>query len=150
MAVWQQMMKLSRLAGKGLCLIICLNSLIIDCEAEKRCMALQERRLAREKIIDESLHVWQRDILPNWKVVYKNARLRKLWWRGIPAKLRAHLWENVVGNELALSKGSLQLTDDRVLLLILLLLLLGIKIIIALACPEPIVHLHLVFSLKPF
>lgn len=118
---------------------------ITDCEAEKRRQALQERRLAREQIIDDSLHVWERDILPNWRVVYRNPKLRKLWWRGIPTKLRASLWESVVGNELALSKGSLRLTDDQTLLLIISFL---VKIITALAYPERTVHLHLVFSPK--
>lgn len=131
------------------------NLTITDCEAEKRRKALQERRHAREKAINDSLHVWEREILPNWRVVYKNARLRKLWWRGIPAKLRATLWESVVGNELALSKGNLQLTDLILLLIIVKFipsavptLQIGIKITTALACPEPSVHLHPVFFPK--
>ena len=95
------------------------NLTIIACEAEKRRQALQERRLEREKIIGDSLHIWEKEILPNWRVVYKNPELRKLWWRGIPSKLRAPLWESAVGNGLALSKGSLQLTDNRILLLII-------------------------------
>lgn len=76
---------------------------------EKRRKALQERRLAREKAIEENFHVWEHEILPDWRVVQKNPNLRKLWWQGIPAKLRAPLWEKAVGNGLALSKGTLQL-----------------------------------------
>ena len=98
---------------------IARNLTISDFEAEKRRQALQERRLEREKIIGDSLHVWEEQILPNWRVVFKNPQLRKLWWRGIPSKLRAPLWESAVGNGLALSKGSLQLTDDHILLLII-------------------------------
>ena len=79
--------------------------------AEKRRKALQERRLAREKAIEDSLHIWEKEILPDWRVVYRKPELRKLWWRGIPTKLRSSLWEKAVGNELALSKGRLQLTD---------------------------------------
>lgn len=86
MADWQKMMKQSRLA------------------AEKRRKALQERRMAREKAVEDTLHLWEKEILPDWRVVHKNAELRKLWWRGIPTKLRAPLWEKAVGNELALSK----------------------------------------------
>lgn len=44
--------------------------------------------------------------MPDWRVVYKNPELRKLWWRGIPTKLRATLWEKAAGNPLALSKGT--------------------------------------------
>jgi hypothetical protein len=62
--------------------------------------------LARERKIDESLYIWERDIVPDWKVVHKNPALRKLWWSGIPTKLRATMWESAVGNALALSKGA--------------------------------------------
>ncbi|KJA28524.1 hypothetical protein HYPSUDRAFT_82866 [Hypholoma sublateritium FD-334 SS-4] len=72
--------------------------------AEKRRKALTERRLAREKTIEDTVHVWERDIMPDWRVVYRNAALRRLWWNGIPTKLRAQLWEKAVGNALALSK----------------------------------------------
>lgn len=72
---------------------------------EKRRKALQERRLAREQRIEDSLHLWEKEIVPNWKVVHKNPALRKLWWNGIPTKLRATMWERAVGNDLALSKG---------------------------------------------
>ncbi len=73
--------------------------------AEKRRKEREERRLLREKKIEESLHIWERDILPDWRVVHKNPALRKLWWKGIPAKLRSTMWERAVGNPLALSKG---------------------------------------------
>ncbi|KAF5384776.1 hypothetical protein D9615_001267 [Tricholomella constricta] len=86
MADWQSMMKLSRAA------------------ADKRRKALQERRLAREKRIEDSIHVWEKEIVPDWRVVNKNPALRKLWWKGIPTKLRASMWERAVGNSLALSK----------------------------------------------
>ncbi|TFK77391.1 RabGAP/TBC [Pluteus cervinus] len=86
MADWEDMMKQSRSA------------------AEKRRKALQERRLAREAQIEASLHTWEKEIVPDWRVVYKNPSLRKLWWKGIPTKLRASMWEKAVGNALALSK----------------------------------------------
>ncbi|KAG5650741.1 hypothetical protein H0H81_011185 [Sphagnurus paluster] len=86
MADWQAMMKLSRVA------------------AEKRRKALQDRRLAREKHIEDSIHIWEKEIVPDWRVVHKNPSLRKLWWKGIPTKLRASMWERAVGNSLALSK----------------------------------------------
>ncbi|KAF7436496.1 hypothetical protein PC9H_003329 [Pleurotus ostreatus] len=88
LADWQAMMRQSRIA------------------AEKRRKALQDRRLAREKKIDESIHIWEKEILPDWRVVHKNPHLRKLWWNGIPTKLRAHMWEKAVGNPLALSKDN--------------------------------------------
>ncbi|THV07504.1 RabGAP/TBC [Dendrothele bispora CBS 962.96] len=85
---WEAMMTLSRNA------------------AEKRRKALHERRLAREKKIEDSLSLWEKEILPDWRIVYKNPKYRKIWWRGIPTKLRATMWERAVGNPLALSKDN--------------------------------------------
>ncbi|KAK7064109.1 Tbc1 domain family member 14 [Favolaschia claudopus] len=88
MGEWESMMKQSRIS------------------AEKRRRALQERRSEREKKIEDSLHVWEKEIVPDWRKVHKNPTLRKLWWQGIPAKLRASMWANAVGNALALSKDN--------------------------------------------
>ncbi|KAJ7235867.1 rab-GTPase-TBC domain-containing protein [Mycena haematopus] len=85
---WESMMKQSRTT------------------AAKQRKAFQERRIAREKKIEDSLHIWEKEIVPDWKVVHKNAALRKLWWEGIPTKLRASMWANAVGNALALSKDN--------------------------------------------
>ncbi|KAI0094328.1 rab-GTPase-TBC domain-containing protein [Irpex rosettiformis] len=88
LADWEAMMKKSRIAE------------------DKRRRALQDRRFARERRIEDSLVHWEREILPNWKVVYKDPKLRRLWWQGIPSKLRATMWQNAVGNSLALSKDA--------------------------------------------
>jgi TBC1 domain family member 14 len=72
---------------------------------DKRRKALQERRLARELQVEQSLHIWEKEILPDWKIVHRNPAMRKLWWAGIPTKLRSTMWERAVGNGLALSKG---------------------------------------------
>ncbi|KAH7916486.1 rab-GTPase-TBC domain-containing protein [Hygrophoropsis aurantiaca] len=92
MADWETMMKLSRAAGEQI--------------EEKRRKALQERRLARELKIEESIHIWEKEILPDWRVVNRNPALRRLWWNGIPTKLRASMWERAIGNALALSKDN--------------------------------------------
>ncbi|KAF9454150.1 RabGAP/TBC [Macrolepiota fuliginosa MF-IS2] len=86
LADWHNMMKLSRLA------------------ADKRRKALQERRTARERQIEASLQLWEKEIVPDWRIVHKNPQLRKIWWKGIPIKLRGPMWEKAVGNSLALSK----------------------------------------------
>jgi hypothetical protein len=104
---WRNMMKSSRTAGER-CLhghACILTSTYPEFEEERRQKALRERRLAREKEIEESLHLWEKEIVPDWRVVHRNPALRKLWWKGIPTKLRALMWERAVGNALALSKG---------------------------------------------
>ncbi|KAI0639975.1 rab-GTPase-TBC domain-containing protein [Trametes polyzona] len=92
---WEEMMKRSRAAE------------------EKRRKALQERRLARERRIEESIGIWEREIVPDWTAVHRNPNLRRLWWQGIPTKLRAPMWQAAVGNALALSKDSFKTCLSR-------------------------------------
>jgi hypothetical protein len=77
----------------------------LQLEEAKRKKALEERRATRERRIEESLHQWQREVVPNWQVVHRSPALRKLWWAGIPTSLRASMWESAVGNPLALNRG---------------------------------------------
>ena len=44
-------------------------------------------------------------MIPDWKNAVRDPKLRRLWWNGIPPKLRGVVWEKAVGNGLALSKG---------------------------------------------
>ena len=67
--------------------------------------ARRERRLAREKLIEENTGAWETRILPDVKAASKNPSLRRMWWQGVPPKLRGSVWEKVAGNALALSKG---------------------------------------------
>ena len=71
----------------------------------KRKRALEERRLERERAVEESIPIWEREVVPDWRNALKEPRLRKLWWKGIPTKLRGQMWEQAVGNALQLSKG---------------------------------------------
>ncbi|KAH9178802.1 rab-GTPase-TBC domain-containing protein [Lactarius sanguifluus] len=80
---------------------------------DKRRKALQERRLARELRVEQSLHIWEKGILPDWKIVHRNPAMRKLWWGGIPTKLRATMWQHAVGNPLALSKDAYRICLAR-------------------------------------
>lgn len=68
----------------------------------------QERRLARERMVEESMTIWEQQILPDWKSAVRDAKLRKMWWNGVPPKLRGLVWEKTVGNALALGKGRYQ------------------------------------------
>ena len=61
--------------------------------------------MARERRIEESIGIWEREIVPDWTVVHRNSQLRRLWWQGIPTKLRAPMWQAAIGNPLALSRG---------------------------------------------
>lgn len=92
---WNAMMKQSRVA------------------AEKRREELRARRQERENRVEYSIPVWHKEIVPDWRVVQINPGLRRLWWKGIPSKLRPSLWEQAVGNPLALSKDSYRICLAR-------------------------------------
>ncbi|MCP9258989.1 TBC1 domain family member 12 [Dirofilaria immitis] len=47
--------------------------------------------------------VWCNQILPNWENVKDRKHCRELWWRGIPSKVRGHVWSLAIGNELNLT-----------------------------------------------
>lgn len=76
--------------------------------AEKKRKALSQRRLLREQHIQASLVVWENQVIPDWRIVYRDPQIRSLWWTGIPSNLRASLWEKAVGNSLALGKDHLR------------------------------------------
>ena len=95
--------------------MVCLTEQSSSLE-DKRKKLLQEQRLIREKAIEQSIEVWEKEVLPDWKAAANNPRLRKLWWRGIPPKLRPVIWERTVGNGLALSKGKSSVAKSRTIL----------------------------------
>lgn len=72
---------------------------------EKKKKAREERRLARETAVEESIPVWEQTILPNWKSAVRDPKHRNMWRQGVPPKLRGSVWEKAIGNGLALSKG---------------------------------------------
>ncbi|GJJ13364.1 hypothetical protein Clacol_007616 [Clathrus columnatus] len=85
---WEEMMHRSRMAE------------------HKRLKELQARRLSRELAIEASTLQWERTVLPDWKRAVKDPEIQKLWWKGVPPKLRSVVWEKVTGNSLALSKDA--------------------------------------------
>ncbi|QRW22150.1 TBC1 domain family member 14 [Rhizoctonia solani] len=67
---------------------------------------LEQRRLARERAVEDSLHIWKREVVPNWKEAIRKPYIRQMWWRGIPTRLRGEMWIKAIGNGLAISKDS--------------------------------------------
>lgn len=67
---------------------------------------LQAHQQRKESTLARALPVWESDILPSWRAVLREQRLRDLWWFGtMPQTARPRLWQNVIGNQLALAKS---------------------------------------------
>ncbi|KAF8753876.1 hypothetical protein RHS01_06584 [Rhizoctonia solani] len=62
--------------------------------------------VARERAVEDSLHIWKREVVPNWKEAIRKPYIRQMWWRGIPTRLRGEMWIKAIGNGLAISKDS--------------------------------------------
>lgn len=76
--------------------------------AEKRRQAVLAAKIQeKEQLADQALSTWEKQILPNWKAVLRDDKLRKVWWSGtMPPRYRARFWQGCIGNGLALSKGA--------------------------------------------
>ncbi|KAF2440999.1 hypothetical protein P171DRAFT_366463 [Karstenula rhodostoma CBS 690.94] len=68
----------------------------------------EEEAIAREKAERIKAEYWSNLLLPNWEQEMSNPELkrshRKMWWNGIPAKLRGDVWKKAIGNELEVSE----------------------------------------------
>jgi hypothetical protein len=60
--------------------------------------------MAREKAERVKAEYWSTLLLPNWDTEMSSRELkgshRKMWWNGIPPKLRGQVWQKAIGNEL--------------------------------------------------
>ncbi|KAG8871691.1 hypothetical protein FRB97_008391 [Tulasnella sp. 331] len=88
MKVWEDMMQKSREAD------------------ELRQQKILEKRIARERAVEASAGRWEREVLPDWRAAIRDPKLKRLWWDGVPTKLRGRVWALTLGNALALSKDT--------------------------------------------
>lgn len=66
------------------------------------------RRLRNDAKQIEATQIWEKEILPNWKVARRDARLRELWFRGAPPALRGRIWALAIGNAQMLPRDQLR------------------------------------------
>uniref|UniRef100_A0A0R3RKN5 Rab-GAP TBC domain-containing protein n=1 Tax=Elaeophora elaphi TaxID=1147741 RepID=A0A0R3RKN5_9BILA len=64
---------------------------------------LIEMKRKEEDETAAAAEVWCSRILPNWENMKDSKHCRDLWWRGIPSKVRGHVWSLAFGNELNLT-----------------------------------------------
>ncbi|CAF3420273.1 unnamed protein product [Rotaria sp. Silwood1] len=72
----------------------------------------QRLKLKREEFVSKSLKIWTHDILPCWDKyggidncpdLTLNSKAYKLWWHGLPPRIRGKIWKMAIGNELGLT-----------------------------------------------
>ncbi|GAA5991252.1 hypothetical protein JCM5350_005959 [Sporobolomyces pararoseus] len=88
-------------------------------EIEKRRKIEREEKLKlKNQALNSAFPTWETQILPNWRSVLHDTsqgkQLRKLWWQGtMPIRYRGRLWSLCIGNSLAISKNSFNLSLER-------------------------------------
>jgi hypothetical protein len=67
---------------------------------------------AREKASRIKAEYWSTLLLPNWTAemasAERRASHRKMWWNGIPPRLRGQVWQRAIGNDLEVTEGTYQ------------------------------------------
>ncbi|KAF2033820.1 hypothetical protein EK21DRAFT_57692 [Setomelanomma holmii] len=77
----------------------------------------QEEALAREKATRIKAEYWSTLLLPNWATEMTNSELRashrKMWWNGIPPRLRGQVWQKAIGNDLEVSETTYNIALEK-------------------------------------
>ncbi|KAH9860522.1 hypothetical protein J1614_011853 [Plenodomus biglobosus] len=79
-------------------------------EAERlEAQRAQEEALAREKASRIKAEYWS-NLLPKWATEMTDPELRathrKMWWNGIPPRLRGEVWQKSIGNDLEVTEAT--------------------------------------------
>ncbi|KAF2733743.1 hypothetical protein EJ04DRAFT_577438 [Polyplosphaeria fusca] len=72
----------------------------------------EEEKVAREKAERVKAEYWETLLLPNWAREMTTPECkgthRKMWWNGVPPKLRGIVWQKAIGNDLEISDTTFQ------------------------------------------
>jgi hypothetical protein len=77
----------------------------------------QEEALAREKASRIKAEYWSTLLLPNWATEMTKPELRathrKMWWNGIPPRLRGQVWSRAIGNDLEVTETTYNIALEK-------------------------------------
>ncbi|KAI8051910.1 rab-GTPase-TBC domain-containing protein [Gilbertella persicaria] len=74
-------------------------------EARKKKESYRKKE-EKDKKINHAQHVWENDIIPNWKTRAGDKRTLILWTQGIPPRCRKKIWKLKIGNTLNITKAT--------------------------------------------
>eukprot|EP01132_Coremiostelium_polycephalum_P002162 gene2162-2661_t len=91
----KQLFSFSELIGTDLTLLLEEKN-ITDKEIKRKEKLIKER----EKKLEESVKIWNDDIIPNWSQRKNSKKVRDLIALGIPSLVRTKVWTLLIGNDL--------------------------------------------------
>lgn len=107
---YQRMLARIEEAGKIICIITNTIFQKLICIERLEAQRAEEEALAREKATRIKAEYWSSLLLPNWATEMVNPELRaghrKMWWNGVPPRLRGQVWQKAVGNDLEVTEAT--------------------------------------------
>ncbi|KAF1845710.1 uncharacterized protein K460DRAFT_355494 [Cucurbitaria berberidis CBS 394.84] len=87
-------------------------------EAERlEAQRTQDEALAREKNSRIKAEYWSTTLLPNWATEMTTPEVRtahrKMWWNGIPPRLRGEVWSKAIGNDLEITEVTYDIALEK-------------------------------------
>lgn len=77
----------------------------------------EDEAIARETASRIKAEYWSKLILPNWAIEMADPELRashrKMWWNGIPPRLRGHVWQQAIGNDLEVTEATYTIALEK-------------------------------------
>lgn len=77
----------------------------------------QEEAHAREEASRIKAEYWSSLLLPNWATEMTNPELRtshrRMWWNGIPPRLRGQVWQKAIGNDLEITEATYNIALEK-------------------------------------
>ena len=80
---------------------------------ERREAARRVKIESKDHAVDNSMQIWEHDILARWDEARRERRTREMWWKGIAPRSRGPVWMRAIGNDLGLTEASFQAALSR-------------------------------------
>lgn len=94
-----------------------MENIILTVTERAEALRAQEEAHAREKATRIKAEYWSSLLLPNWATEMTNPELRashrKMWWNGIPPRLRGQVWQTAIGNDLEVTEATYNIALEK-------------------------------------
>lgn len=62
--------------------------------------------------MNETIVIWEKELLPNWDQVKRTKRVRELWIEGLPPSIRGKVWYYAFGNRNSITQELYYIKSD--------------------------------------
>ena len=83
---------------------------------KEKTRAIERQRtdwLKKQKRLERTKKIWEKDIFPNWDNVKRSKRVREMWTEGLPRTIRGKVWFLAFGNRSAITRDLFNIMAER-------------------------------------